>query len=150
MKLRQALIATLVAGAPIMHATPAMAQSISVERFGLYVLADDVERSARFYEVLLEMSPEVRTPALIGFNMAGGLFGIVSREAYAAHEPRAGSVRPYIKVADIEQAFAHASSVAPGSIEAPDIVSEGPFRFFRMTDPDGNVLEFFEFKPSAG
>ena len=150
MKLRQALIATLIAGAPITQATPAMAQSITVERFGLYVLADDVERSARFYEVLLETPPEVRTPALIGFNMAGGLFGIVSRKAYAAHEPRAGSVRPYIKVADIEQAFAHASSVAPGSIEAPGIVSEGPFRFFRMTDPDGNVLEFFEFKPSAG
>lgn len=150
MKLQQALIATLIAGAPITQATPAMAQSISVERFGLYVLADDVERTARFYEVLLETSPEVRTPALTGFNMAGGLFGIVSRKAYAANEPRAGSVRPYIKVADIEQAFAHASAVAPNSIEAPGIVSEGPFRFFRMTDPDGNVLEFFEFKSSAG
>lgn len=150
MKLRQALIATLVAGAPATQATPAMAQPISVERFGLYVLADDVERSARFYEGLLATSPEVRTPALIGFNMAGGLFGIVSRKAYAAHEPRAGSVRPYIKVTDIKQAFAHASSIAPGSIEAPGIVSEGPFSFFRMTDPDGNVLEFFEFKPSAG
>lgn len=150
MKLQQALIATLVAGASIAQSNPVMAQSIEVERFGLYVLADDVERSARFYEILLKSAPEVRTPALIGFNMAGGLFGIVSREAYAAHEPRAGSVRPYIKVADIAQAFAHASSVAPGSIEAPGIVSEGPFRFFRMTDPDGNVLEFFEFKPSAG
>ncbi|MEA1617649.1 VOC family protein [Erythrobacter sp. T5W1-R] len=149
MKLQQALIATLVAGASIAQSTPVMAQSIEVERFGLYVLADDVERSARFYEILLKSAPEVRTPALIGFNMAGGLFGIVSREAYAAHEPRAGSVRPYIKVADIAQAFAHASSVAPGSIEAPGIVSEGPFRFFRMTDSDGNVLEFFEFKPSV-
>jgi predicted enzyme related to lactoylglutathione lyase len=147
MSIRQALIAALVTTTAVASPAPAFSQTLDVVRFGLYVAADDVERSVTFYEQLFGKAPQVKTPALVGFDVAGGLFGVVSRGAYAPGTSAGGAVRPYIRVAAIEAAFAKVSAMAPNSIEAPGIVSEGPFRFFRFVDPDGNVLEIFSFNP---
>lgn len=144
---RKLAVATLIATATFASAAPTVGEPLAVERFGIYVAVSDVDRSVAFYQALFGEAPQVRTPALVGFNVAGGLFGIVDRAAYAPQTTAKGSVRPYIKVADIETAFLRANELAPGQIEPPGIVSEGAFRFFRFEDPDGNVVEFFSFKP---
>ena len=142
-----ATIASPVSAAPAAPAAPTADETLLVERFGLYVAVDDVERSVAFYQALFGEAPQVRTPALVGFDIAGGLFGIVDRAAYAPRTTAKGGVRPFIKVADIAAAFARVDRLAPGRIEAPGIVTEGAFRFFRFADPDGNVLEFFSMTP---
>jgi predicted enzyme related to lactoylglutathione lyase len=143
MDIRRWLIAAAFGVTTIESPAPALGQAVEAQRFGLYVLADDVEQSAAFYEALFQRPPNVRTPALVGFELAGGLFGIVSRGAYAPAEPRGGSVRPYIRVVDLEAAFEHVAHVAPGRIEGGQIVREGTFSFFRFSDPDGNIVELF-------
>jgi predicted enzyme related to lactoylglutathione lyase len=144
-----AIAAFLVAPAPS-AAQPDEVTMIETQSFGLYVLVQDVERSVAFYEALFGKSPHIRTPALVGFDVSGGLFGIVDRGTYGTGSTPGNSARPYIRVNDIEKAFAHAYGVAAEGIEQPGIVTEGPFRFFRVTDPDGNVLEFFSFGPADG
>lgn len=147
MNIRTALIAALVTTSAIASPAPVLGQTIEVQRFGLYVLVEDVERSVAFYEALFGEVPQIRTPALVGFDVAGGLFGVVDRETYAPNSAAGGGVRPYIRVVDIEFAFTRVSALAPDRIETPGIVTEGPFRFFRFSDPDGNILEFFSFTP---
>jgi hypothetical protein len=51
--------------------------------------------------------------------------------------------RAYINVADIEEAFVRTRAIAPNRLESSAVIVEGPFRFFRVRDPDNNVLEFF-------
>lgn len=147
MNIPNSLIAALITTTAIAYPAPVLSQAVSVQRFGLYVLVDDVERSVAFYEALFGEVPQIRTPALVGFDVAGGLFGIVDRAAYAPDSARGGSVRPYIRVVDIESAFKRVKAIAPERIEKPGIVTEGPFRFFRFSDPDGNSLEIFSFSP---
>lgn len=149
LKIRNALIAALVTTTVIASPAPVLGQTLEVQRFGLYVLVKDVERSVAFYEALFGEAPQIRTPALVGFDVAGGLFGIVDRARYGQDATVGGGVRPYIRVADIEFAFARASALAPDRIQTPGIVTEGPFRFFRVSDPDGNSLEFFSFAPPS-
>lgn len=141
------IFCSLLAAPATIAAVAAPAQRIEVQRFGLYVLASDVERSVAFYEALFGKAPQVRTPALVGFDLAGGLFAIISREAYAPGAAAGGGVRPYIRVADIDAAFAHVRELVPASIESAGVVTEGPFRFFRFSDPDGNMIELFSFAP---
>jgi hypothetical protein len=59
-------------------------------------------------------------------------------------------VRPYIKVADVFEAFERVRAVAPDTLQSEAVVDEGPFKFFRLRDPDGNLVEFFSFGPAAG
>ena len=144
MNIQCALIFSLIATFPVSVPLPSqLGQTIEVQRFGLYVLVDDVERSVAFYAALFGKEPQVRTPALVGFDVAGGLFGIVDRSSYAKNGSPSSSVRPYMKVADLDEAFARAKALAGDRIEAPGIVTEGDFRFFRFKDPDGNMLELF-------
>ncbi|MEP7350956.1 MAG: VOC family protein [Sphingorhabdus sp.] len=143
MPIRQALIAALVATTGIAIPAAAQTQTLEVKRFGLYMLATDIDRSVAFYEALFMKAPQVRTPALVGFDIAGGLFGIVDLNSFAPGMQAGGGVRPYIRVADIDAAFAHVNNVAPGRIENGRVTTEGAFSFFRFTDPDGNTLEFF-------
>ena len=150
MNIRQALIATLMATATIASPAPVIGQTLDVQRFGLYVLVDDVDRSVAFYEALFGEEPQIRTTALVGFDIAEGFFGIVNRHAYGADTVGARSgVRPYIRVKDIDAAFARVLRLPTAQIEPPGIVSEGPFRFFRFADPDGNSVEIFSFAPAS-
>jgi len=126
----------------ILAAAPLIAEPIETDRFGLYVVADDMDRTTAFYEALFG-APEVRMPSLVGFDVAGGFYAVISRETYAADAIRGDTMRAYIKVADIEGAFAKVSAIAPDRLEHAAVVVEGPFRFFRVSDPDSNRLEFF-------
>jgi len=122
-------------------AAPARAEPIVAERFGLYVVSDNLARATEFYEALLG-KPQLRLPGMVGFNVAGGLYAIVDRKAYAATAVRGDTVRGYIKVRDIRAAYRVAQHVALKNLETK-VVEEGRFSFFRMRDPDGNVIEFY-------
>jgi len=116
---------------------------LAVERFGLYVVSDDLTRSAAFYGQLFGKEPQVSNAGLVGFDVAGGFYAIVSRQAYAPNSVRGDRTIPYIKVADIESAFERSRLLSPESLVTDRVVAEGPFRLFKIKDPDGNIVEFF-------
>jgi len=126
-----------------------MAEPLAVERFGLYVLADDMDRATAFYASLFGTEPEFRMPALVGFDIRKGLFAIVSRETYAQGVPAGGSVRPYIMVANLEDALRRVQVLVPEGLETSGIVQEGAFRFFRFKDTEDNVIELFSLETSG-
>ncbi len=130
--------------AMMLGALAAVQEPPRFERFGLYVLVDDRPAAEAFYARLFGRDPQLRTPALTGFDVAGGLFAIVPRQGYGADTGPRGSVHPFIRVANVRAFHAHARSVAPASLPSDSVVEEGPFHFFRMHDPEGNMLEFFE------
>src|SRR3712207_6579153 len=99
-----------------------------------------------FYRRLFGRAPDVAMPQFVAFDVAGGLFAIASRAAYAPETRPGGSVRPYIRVGDLERTLAHVRRVAGASVAAEGIVVEGPFSFFRVRDPEGNTVEFFAFQ----
>jgi predicted enzyme related to lactoylglutathione lyase len=119
------------------------AQASGIERFGLYVISDDLQRAGAFYLKLFQKSPQISNSSLVGFDVEGGLYAIVSRKAFALPPAQGSNVRPYIKVRDIFGEFERVRKIAPASLQSDSVVEEGPFRFFRFTDPDGNVIEFF-------
>lgn len=131
--------------AALLTATSARAEEVDprFERFGLYVVASDLERASAFYEKLFEKKPYVKTDGLIGFEVAGGLYAIISESAYASGLKRGENVAPYLRVKDIDAEFARVKAIAPESIQGAGIVTEGTFRFFKFADPDGNIIEFF-------
>ena len=114
-----------------------------VERPGVYVVAADLERSAAFYEKLFAKAPQVRTPGLIGFDVAGGLYAVVAKDQYARDATIGGNVVPYLRVGDIDGWFAHVRAAAPGALVTPAVVREGPIALIKLRDPDGNMVELF-------
>lgn len=143
--LKPLLLAATIATA----ANDTMAEPLGVERFGLYVLADDMDRATAFYARLFGSEPEFRMPALVGFDIRQGLFAIVSRETYAQGVPAGGSVRPYIRVSNLEDAFRRVQALVPDGLEAEGIVQEGAFSFIRFRDTEDNVIELFSLETSG-
>lgn len=121
---------------------PAVAEPVNTDRFGLYVVVEDMDRATMFYEQLFG-DPEIKLPSLVGFDVAGGFYAIVSREMYAADAIPGDTMRAYIKVSDVKDTFERVRAIVPNRLESAAVVVEGPFRFFRVRDPDNNVLEFF-------
>lgn len=143
--IKSLLLAATIATA----ANDTMAEPLGVERFGLYVLADDMDRATDFYASLFGAEPEFRMLALVGFDIRQGLFAIVSRETYAQGVPAGGSVRPYIRVANLEDALRRVQALVPDGLETHGIVQEGAFRFFRFKDTEDNVIELFSLETSG-
>lgn len=121
---------------------PVSAEPINTDRFGLYVVADDMDRASRFYEKLFG-DPEMQMPSVVGFDVAGGLYAVVSREVYAVDAIRGDTMRAYIQVSDIDETFAKVTAALPEHLEGAAVIVEGPFRFFRVRDPDNNMLELY-------
>lgn len=126
---------------------PVIAEPINTDRFGLYVVVDDMDRASAFYEQLFGV-PEIRMPSLVGFDVAGGLYGVVSRETYAVNAVSGDTMRAYIKVGDVEETFDKVSGVAPNRLENTAVLVEGSFGFSRVKDPDNDILEFFSIDPA--
>jgi predicted enzyme related to lactoylglutathione lyase len=122
---------------------------MQVERFGVYVVVDQIDRSAAFYRRLFSVQPEIAMPALVGFNLGGAFFGVVAKDVYAPHVQRGNNAIPYIKLRNVEAFFEHVKQVAPESLASAQVSVEGVFRFFKLKDPDGNVLEFFSITTST-
>jgi catechol 2,3-dioxygenase-like lactoylglutathione lyase family enzyme len=116
-----------------------------LERLGVYVLSSDMKRSEAFYRSVFGLSPSVQTEVFIGFDIAGGLFAVVSRQAFAPDAVLGGNAVPYIKVGDVEAAHGHVEAVAPEALRdaGAGVISEGPISLFKFRDPDGNLIEYF-------
>jgi predicted enzyme related to lactoylglutathione lyase len=114
---------------------------------GAYVVAEDLDRSAVFYERLFGHAPQVRTAGMVGFDVAGGFYAIVSKAVYAPGAVRGGNVAPYLKVADIDAWFRHVEAVAPDGLVTKAVLREGPFALIKFADPDGNVVEMYSVTP---
>ena len=52
-------------------------------------------------------------------------------------------MRAYIQVSDIDETFANVTAALPEHLEDASVIVEGPFRFFRVRDPDNNMLELY-------
>ena len=143
MSLRVSILLMACAIASLSPASLAIAQTapITTERFGLYVVTDDLDRAGTFYQRLFG-KPQVRVLGMIGFDVAGGLYAVVDRKTFAAAAVRGDTTRGYIKVSDMQATYDTVVAVAPNSIES-GITKEGRFSFFRIRDPDGNLVEFY-------
>lgn len=120
-----------------------LTQTEKMERLGVYVLSNDMQRSGIFYRALFEKEPDFQTDVFAGFDIAGGLFAVVSKKAFAPEARRGENAVPYIKVKDIDAAHRHVSGIAPDALQAPGIIREGPLSLFKFKDPDGNLLEYY-------
>jgi predicted enzyme related to lactoylglutathione lyase len=144
----------LLLGAAVMAATaslPASSQpapDISVEKFGLYVVAEDLDRAAFFYTALFNKEPRVRTSGMLGYDVADGFYAVVLKSLYAPNSTQGTSVVPYLHVHNVEAEFERVRMLAPQQLQTQEVVVEGPFRFFRFTDPDNNLIEFFSVGPA--
>lgn len=118
-------------------------QAAAVERLGLYVLSTDLARSETFYTGLFGAAPKVRTEVFLGYDLAGGLFAVVSKAAFAPEAKLGASTIPYLKVADLGAVHRHVEALAPDAILAPGVITEGPISLFKIADPDGNIVEYF-------
>ena len=87
-RLKAAVLGAFVALAPL------VAKAIEVERFGLYVVSEDLPRSEAFYSLLFGVTPRVRTPGLVGFDVGGGFYAVVSKNAYAPTSTRGATLCP--------------------------------------------------------
>ncbi len=120
--------------------TPA---GISFKRMGLYVVSGDLERSRAFYEKVFGQPPELATEHVLWFDVAGSLFSIVSKSAFAPEATLGGNVVPYIEVADLDAALAHLKNTVPEAVRDRTIIDEGVIKILKFEDPDGNELEYF-------
>lgn len=145
MKLRAlfSLILPMAVAAVPLSTAHAQQSHADIERFGLYIAVDDLDQAAAFYEKLFETKPQVKYTGLVGFDVAGGFYALVSKRAFNLTTERGSSVRPYIKVRDIYASFEHVKKLSHATLESEAVVVEGSFRFFRFKDPEGTVIEFF-------
>lgn len=120
-----------------------MTQTTMPNQMGVYVVSNDLERSGAFYTAIFGASPQIKTDTFMGFDVAGGLFAVVSKATYAPGASLGGNVVPYIKVPDINAAFAHVRAVAPGALASAEVIEEPYLSLFKFTDPDGNMLEYY-------
>ncbi len=118
-------------------------QAAAVQRLGVYVLSSDLSRSREFYQDLFSAAPTVETDVFIGFDVAGGLFAVISKQTFAPDAKLGGNTVPYLKVDEIQAALQHVETIAPDALKAPGLISEGPISLFKVTDPDGNILEYY-------
>jgi hypothetical protein len=128
------------------NADKSAGQPPEVERFGIYLVSDDVQRSSKFFAMLLAEEPQVRLPDFIGFDVAGGLLALVDRSRFAADAKRGDTAVPYIKVNDVQVLLAHVRKVAPQALVTQEAIVEGSLSIIKIRDPDGNLLEFFSLK----
>ncbi len=107
---------------------------------GAYVPTDDMEVSEAFYRTLFDSAPAIGLPDFVAFDVAGGWFAIVSRGKYApGSKPGSGAV-PYLQSADLE---ALQIRYAATGATAPEIIEEPGIHLLKITDPNGQLIEFF-------
>lgn len=125
-----------------LHTVAAHAIENNVEKFGVYVVVSDIDRSREFYEKLFQKQPYVKNDRFVGFDVAGGLYAIFAEHAADGKLLRGNNAVPYIRVKDADREFERVAALTSQLI-GKKVTQEGPIKFFRLTDPDGNVIEFF-------
>ena len=109
--------------------------------FGLYVAVSDLSRAKSFYSALFAADPYIENESFIGFEISGGRFGVMKKNAYAYPMTRGNNVVPNIRVSDAQAEFERVKSLEPSMIQ-DSVTDLGPMKLFMFGDPDGNVIEF--------
>lgn len=107
---------------------------------GAYVPTDNMAVSEEFYRTLFDRTPVIELPDFVAFNIEGGWFAIASRSKYAPGSiPGSGAV-PYLQSSDLVTLQERASVAGA---EVPDILEEPGIHLLKITDPNGQLIEFF-------
>lgn len=132
-------LAILLAGADTTAAQEGPGDQ-AITAMGAYVPTDDMIASESFYRTLFDRAPVIELPDFVAFDIAGGWFAIVSRARYAPSAiPGSGAV-PYLQSSDLAALRARAEDAgAP----APRIIEEPGIHLLKITDPNGQLIEFF-------
>lgn len=134
-------ILPLAASVLLAGATAASAQNDqTILAMGAYVPTDKMGVSEEFYRVLFDRVPVIEQPDFVAFNIEGGWFAIASRSKYAPGSlPGSGAV-PYLQSSDLLTLQERASAAGA---EIPDIIVEPGIHLLKITDPNGQLIEFF-------
>ena len=108
---------------------------------GAYIPTDDIDASAAFYRALFDEAPAIALSDFVAFDVAGGWFAVVSRDRYApGAEPGSGAV-PYLQASNLEELQDRISAIGG---PAPEIIEEPGIHLLKITDPNGELVEFFK------
>lgn len=138
--MRRYLALAAVLPATLAAETPEPSGAAPIMAMGVYVPTDDMEGSKAFYRTLFDSAPTIGLPDFVAFEVAGGWFAIVSRDKYAPDSTPGSGAVPYLQSADLgalQARIAATGAVAPGIIEEPGI------QLLKITDPNGQLIEFF-------
>ena len=141
--MKSAITAALIAVLPaaLGAETSEASEPAPILAMGAYVPTDDIDGSVAFYRALFNETPAIALPDLVAFDVAGGWFAVVSRERYApGAEPGSGAV-PYLQASNLEELQDRISAIG---VPAPEIIEEPGTHLLKITDPNGQLVEFFK------
>lgn len=116
------------------------------------IITDDVERLARFYEIVTGVAPSRPAPVFAEFRTSSAALAIGSTATVAMLGPRAprpagnDSVIIEFEVADVDAEFARLHDSLRDVVLEPTTMPWGN-RSTLFRDPDGNLVNLFS-KPS--
>lgn len=141
--MKSAITAALIAVLPaaLGAGTSESSDQAPILAMGAYVPTDDIDGSVAFYRALFDEAPAIALPDFVAFDVAGGWFAVVSRDRYApGAEPGSGAV-PYLQASNLEELQDRVSAI--GGL-APEIIEEPSIHLLKITDPNGQLVEFFK------
>ena len=141
--MKSAITAALIAVLPaaLGAETSEFSDPAPILAMGAYVPTDDIDVSVAFYRALFDETPAITLPDFVAFDVAGGWFAVVSRERYApGAEPGSGAV-PYLQASNLEELQDRVSAIGG---PAPEIIEEPGIHLLKITDPNGQLVEFFK------
>lgn len=110
-------------------------------QMGAYVATDDMAESEAFYTALFGDEPVIKLDNFIAFDVADGIFAIIKRDVYAPNASSGTGSVPYIHSTDLTAVQARVEA-ATGEL-APEIIVEPGIHILKLTDPNGQLVEFF-------
>ncbi len=114
--------------------------TLAILAMGSYVPTDNMSASKDFYRNLFESRPAIELDDFIAFNVAGGWFAIVTRERYAPGSIAGSGSVPYLQSGNLEELRARLTRFG---LDAPEIIEEPGIHLLKVTDPNGQLIEFF-------
>ena len=111
-------------------------------QLGMYVAASDLGVAKSFYSGLSGVEPDTETETFVGFELAGGRFGILKESMYAVPVVRGNNAVVNLQVDDVDAEYERVKALGPSLLQDA-IQAAGPMRLFMFKDPDGNVVEPF-------
>ena len=93
------------------------------------------------YRTLFDSLPAIGFPDFVSCDVSCVWFAIVSRDRYAKGSVAGSGAVPYLQSADLE---ALQIRVTAAGINAPEIIEEPGIDLLKITDPNGQLIEFFK------
>lgn len=107
---------------------------------GAYVPTDNMGVSEKFYRVLFDRAPVIELADFVAFDIAGGWFAVVSRSKYAPETIAGSGAVPYLQSNDL--VVLQTRAIEAG-VPASEIIEEPGIHLLKITDPNGQLIEFF-------